>query len=286
LEDLIERDNVDYRPGLWVQSLQRDGGKLRLRATNTVSGHEESLVADRVFLAAGVAETARIVLTSMEQVGVPVLGLHSDRITLPLLRFKRDRGIRSEAVHTLSQVFLELRDESICEEMIHVQIYGYNDLYPESLAARLRRFGIHRSRKAYDILLERLMVAFAYLHSRLSSKIEYVLAADGQLRITGKPSAEARTASRLLASKLRRNGLRFGALFGNPNLHLPGGGNHSGGTFPMTASPGPLQCDSFGELRGLPNLHIVDSSVLPSLSSTTITLPAMANAHRIASEVS
>jgi choline dehydrogenase-like flavoprotein len=286
LTSLLGRENVDYRAGLWVHSLEPEGSKVRVRVRHIDSGREDVLVADKVFLAAGVVETARIVLESVGQFGTPVEGLHSDRITLPLVRFKRDKGIRSENLHTLSQVFLEVFDENICQEMIHVQIYGYNDLFPGSLAARLDRFGIRGQSNLYDVLLERLMVAFAYLHSRLSSRIEYVLEKDGRLRITGRPSEEAKAASRLLTKSLRRNGLKFGALFGSPKLHPPGGGNHSGGTFPMTRSPGRLQCDKFGELRDFPNLHIVDSSVLPSLSSTTITLPAMANAHRIASEVS
>jgi hypothetical protein len=286
LDRLIAKDNVEYRPGLWVHSLQPEGGKVRVNVRHVDSGREDTLIAYRVFLAAGVVETARIVLTSLRKTDTPVVGLHSDRITLPLLRFRRDKGIRSEKIHTLSQVFLEILDENICEEMIHVQIYGYNDLYPGSLAARLRQIGVRGTSKIYDIILERLMVAFGYFHSRLSSRLEYVLAADGRLRITGRPSEEVVTASRRLNRKLRRSGLRFGAFFGSAKLHPPGGGNHSGGTFPMTRSPGTLQCDEFGELRGLPNLHIVDSSVFPSLSSTTITLPAMANAHRIASHVS
>lgn len=286
LDRLLEKDGVEYRPGLWVRRIEPEHGKLRVRARNIKTGLEESLIADRVFLAAGVVETTRIVLESTRQYDVPVVGLHSDRITLPLARFRRDKGIRTQGLHTLSQVFLEVLDDEICDEMIHVQLYGYNDLFSGSLAARLRRFGLPPESKFYDVLLERLMVAFAYFHSSLSSRIEYVLASDGRLRITGRPSEDAKIATRLLTKKLRRSGLKFGALFATAKLHPPGGGNHSGGTFPMTRSPSTLQCDELGELQGLPNLHIVDSSVLPSLSSTTITLPAMANAHRIASEVS
>ena len=43
--------------------------------------------------------------------------------------------------------------------------------------------------------------------------------------------------------------------------------------------------DSFGTPKGWCRIHVVDSSVFPSLPGTTIGLLAMANAYRIATEV-
>jgi choline dehydrogenase-like flavoprotein len=284
LDAVLARDNVEHRPGIWVRRIEPKRDGLRIYARNIDTGEETSIEAEKVFLAAGIVETARIVLESTKQYNVPVTGLHSDRITMPMIRFQRDKGVCKEPMHTLSQVFLEILDATISDKVIHVQIYGYNDLMPGALSERLRRFGLSGIGRLDSVLLERLMVAFAYLHSSISSKIEYVLRPNGELRVTGKPSAAAARACRQLGNKLRMNGLRFRSLFGYGKLHLPGGGNHSGGTFPMKHSPGTMQCDVMGELHGMPGLHIVDSSVLPSLSSTTITLAAMANAHRIASE--
>jgi choline dehydrogenase-like flavoprotein len=53
----------------------------------------------------------------------------------------------------------------------------------------------------------------------------------------------------------------------------------------MRETPGPLETDALGQLRELPGVHLVDSSVLPSLPSTTFTYTVMANAHRIARAV-
>jgi choline dehydrogenase-like flavoprotein len=64
----------------------------------------------------------------------------------------------------------------------------------------------------------------------------------------------------------------------------PGRSYHSGGTFPMCQSPGRLETDALGQLPGLPGVHFVDASVLPSIPATTITLTVMANAHRIATQ--
>ncbi|MCB0324359.1 MAG: hypothetical protein KDD69_12335, partial [Bdellovibrionales bacterium] len=60
----------------------------------------------------------------------------------------------------------------------------------------------------------------------------------------------------------------------------------SGGSFPMALNPTIGQSDALGTPYGFRNLHVVDSTVLPSLPGTTVTLPVMANAHRIASACS
>ena len=61
----------------------------------------------------------------------------------------------------------------------------------------------------------------------------------------------------------------------------PGRGFHTGGTFPMRLNPGSFEVDLLGRPSGFSNVHLVDSSVFPSLPATTITLSVMANAHRI-----
>jgi choline dehydrogenase-like flavoprotein len=63
----------------------------------------------------------------------------------------------------------------------------------------------------------------------------------------------------------------------------PGRGFHTGGTFPMRRNPDAFQADLLGRPTGFSRVHLVDSSVFPSLPATTITLSVMANAHRIGS---
>jgi choline dehydrogenase-like flavoprotein len=68
------------------------------------------------------------------------------------------------------------------------------------------------------------------------------------------------------------------------SLGAPGESVHCGGTFPMRKSPGDLETDTLGRPTGFSRVHVVDASVFPSLAAATITLTAMANAHRIASQ--
>ena len=63
---------------------------------------------------------------------------------------------------------------------------------------------------------------------------------------------------------------------------LPGGGFHSGGSLPMRLRPSAGEADTLGRPLPARRIHVVDSSCFPSIPSGTVTLTAMANAHRIA----
>jgi Choline dehydrogenase and related flavoproteins len=64
-----------------------------------------------------------------------------------------------------------------------------------------------------------------------------------------------------------------------------GRGFHTGGSLPMRSVPGELETDVLGTPHGCRYVHVVDSSIFPTIPASTITLTAMANAHRIASQV-
>jgi choline dehydrogenase-like flavoprotein len=66
----------------------------------------------------------------------------------------------------------------------------------------------------------------------------------------------------------------------------PGGGSHTGGSFPMRKQPSSrFETDLLGRPAGYSRVHLVDSSIFPSIPATTIALLIMANADRIASAV-
>ena len=64
----------------------------------------------------------------------------------------------------------------------------------------------------------------------------------------------------------------------------PGGAHRSGGCFPMRTNPAALETDLLGRIPGLPGMHLIDASVLPSVPARPVAFTVMANAHRIASE--
>ena len=86
--------------------------------------------------------------------------------------------------------------------------------------------------------------------------------------------------------KLFRNSRLLGFVPLSPlaKLTFPGAANHYGGTFPMTADSAPFTSDTLGRPWGYHRVHMVDASILPSITAQSPTLTIMANAYRIGSE--
>jgi len=107
------------------------------------------------------------------------------------------------------------------------------------------------------------------------------------VEVNGQHTEETGRILRALIKKLfrARRLLRAVPLAPLARIAQPGRGDHTGGSFPMRSNPGPLETDVFGRVPGMQRVHAVDASIFPSVPATTITLTAMANAHRIGSEL-
>jgi hypothetical protein len=178
-------------------------------------------------------------------------------------------------------------DPGICAHPIHLQFYGYNDLYLEILKRKAGGLAAVLG-PGLRAMARRLFVVFGYLHSSVSSSLRVSLSEEGggTLFVEGVPNPLAAPIARAAGRTLLRNHRYFRAI---PMLFqlrpdLPGGGYHTGGAFPMRHIPGPLETDRWGSLSQLSGVHIVDASVLPTVPASPIAFVVMANAHRIASE--
>ncbi|PIE22871.1 MAG: hypothetical protein CSA62_09835 [Planctomycetota bacterium] len=137
------------------------------------------------------------------------------------------------------------------------------------------------------LVLERFMIGFLYLHSDVSGHLEFDVAADdaaglGAIRGVSNP-ASIPVKNEFLAL-LRRNKRRIG---GAPSRflvlpNLPGNSQHFGSSLPMRAESEPYCTDTLGRPFSCERVHVVDCSVLPSITGTPPTLTSMANAGRIA----
>jgi len=243
-----------------------------------------TLKADRVYLAAGVLETARIVLSSQPVPGQQLTLLDSQHFFLPTLHSWRPDGQpENDQHHTLTEAFIEIDDPQISPYLSHTQIYGWNEFYAREMIAS---YGtkLPGSASLFHALSRRLMVAQTFLHSDYSAQIGLRLG-DNDTRLRATLHENPTTAPMIkavkskLAKSLRRVGLYALSFASRPGA--PGSSFHSGGTLPMSATPGPLQTDPSGRLLGLERVYVVDASVLPSIPATTITFSVMANAHRI-----
>jgi choline dehydrogenase-like flavoprotein len=289
LRSLVDAGRADYRPGEIVERLHETGNRVGVRLRSLDNGTQETLSADRVFIAGGVLGSTRIVLESLEAHDRPVSLLESAYFTVPLLTTGRAARVgRGRAGNTLAQIFLELDDPAISRHGIHLQLYGYNDLMLRAVTARSHLPEAVATR-VLQPLLGRLLHAGGYLHSDDSPRLSAELIRDGERPILvlspGDRADAAQTISRAVA-KLRslRPLTGIHPLRRMLQIWPPGKGFHVGGSLPMRARPGELESDLLGRPTGFRRVHVVDASVLPSLPATTITWSVMANAQRIAAE--
>jgi hypothetical protein len=238
----------------------------------------------RVFLAGGVIPTTGILLRSMGHEGKTVFIKDSQYFTLPALLTKRVARVRHESLHALSQIFVELFDPAVSKRTVHLQLYTYNELI-----GRAVRNGLGPFKKPLEFLareFENRMVLFqGFIHSDESSRIGITLNGD-KLDITPEINSVARTVVNRVVRRLMKQSLRLGVV-PLPMLMqfaLPGRSFHAGGSFPMRNKPVGFETDLLGRPGGWQRIHAVDATVLPSVAATTITLTAMANAHRIGTE--
>jgi hypothetical protein len=180
-----------------------------------------------------------------------------------------------------------MEEETVSPHRVHLQFYGYNQLYLRLLRQRAGWISLPCA-PALRALVARLFVVFGYLHSSDSSSLIFTLrrGRHPQLLVEGRANPRARRISRQIAKELFHNRgiMRAIPIVTQLRFELPGGGYHSGGIFPMRKIADPLHTDRWGSMTSLRGVHIIDASILPEVPSGTMAFTVMANAHRIASE--
>jgi choline dehydrogenase-like flavoprotein len=266
----LQAAGLEYVSGVRVRRLEETQAGVKITADG------QAFEADRVFLAAGALNSTEIMLRSLGRAEAVLKD--SQYFVLPLLQAGAAKGVAESPLHTLAQLFIEIDDPAVSPFGVHLQIYGYSDVLAAAVHAKLPRWAAAR-------LLERMMVIQGYLHSAHSGRIAVRLETD---RLSLRPERNPETAPHLraLGRKLRA---MTGAMRAWPVMAMlqqtePGRGFHTGGSFPMSATPAPGETDRLGRPPGTSRIHMVDAAVLPSIAATTITLTAMANAWRIGHE--
>lgn len=285
IEDLREHPNFSYIPNFMVDTIFENAHSVSIFGKKFNEVAQE--IGERVYLACGTINSTFILLKSMRETKREFTIKDSQYFVLPLLRQSAIKNIELEKLHTLAQLFLELEPFKSLSFPAHLQIYTYNDLYAELLKKKLGLLQM-LSKPIETLLLGRLLTIQGYLHSSDSSNIKANLVAikdDYQLNLKADINPKAKLAVKDIARLLQKNRKLFNGHVISPlmQLGIPGQGSHLGGIFPMSRNPKPYEVDLMGRPVGYERLHIVDSSVLPTIPAPTITFTVMANAHRIGS---
>jgi ferredoxin len=285
LRELQKNSNFTYRTDAIVTGVREAGESAFVTGYQRMSREPFEISARRIYLGAGVIATAKIVMQSLELYDQPVRLKDSQYYLFPLLLGRSGGDVQHEALHTLSQMFIEIFDDRITPHSVHLQVYSYNDLVGQAVR---QSFGPAAGLMGWfaDALAKRLLIVQGYLHSDHSSQIAVRLQKDGRLKLQAELNPQVRPMIRQVLRKLLRHGSQFGAWPLMPMLQVaePGRGFHNGSSFPMRRNPGDLETDKLGRLPRWRRIHLVDASVLPDVPATQITFSVMANAHRIGTQ--
>ncbi len=285
LRQLTRNRLCTHMPDVIIDKITEHDTGLTIAAHSRKDRRNLELSCERIFLGAGAIASTKILMESMQLQNEQITLKASEYFLLPMLSLLNAAEAREEGGQGLAQLFIECIDNSLCLHPAHLQLYTYSDLYYKAFANKLRFLG-PLAHYAAITLAHRFCIIQGYLHSNESSEITGRLA-NGQLNLQGIPNKSARRKITDIAVRLLKLSKQTGfvPLLPLMQVGLPGDGRHIGGSFPMSAQPGKLQSDCLGRPFGFKNLHVVDATVFPSIPASTITFTAMANAHRIASEV-
>jgi choline dehydrogenase-like flavoprotein len=281
VHELRAGKNFAYQRDVIVTSVRENPEKVFIEGFHRETRAPLAFEADRVYLAAGVIPTAQILLRSHGAFDEPLTLRDSQYFLFPLVLARRTRDVQTEALYTLSQIFIELNNPQISRRTVHLQIYTYSDIIGQAVRKSLGPLKMFARQ-----LEERMVIVQGFLHSDESPTMAMTLKRDGKkdfLQLAAQPNPEARRVVKRVLRELLSQTRRLGGVVVPPMLQLaePGRSFHCGGSLPMRMQPGKFESDTLGRLHGWSRIHAVDASVLPSVPATTITFSVMANAHRI-----
>jgi len=273
-------NNISNKIIMRVLKIKEVNNLVYLEGVNA-KGEKNTACFDKVYMATGAIESFRI-LANSKYVKPEVELLDSATFFFPLL-ISRKLGNPKASSIALSQSFIRI-DKDTKSKSSQYQLYEYSD----DLILRARKtllFGRFIPNKILVFILRKFIIAIGYLDSSESPRIKMSLELDGSVNLSlssfGHNITERNSVVRNSVQELRNFLSPFGfrPLTKFIRYAEPGEGNHFGAWLPMGD-----KSDLLGRPNGCNNIHVVDSSVLPSIAPGPITFTVMANAVRIAKE--
>ena len=289
IDEMIASKTIQYVPETLVTSLSEKNNAVEVSVTNKEKKNE-TLYFDRVFLAAGAVGSTQIFMRSRNLYDKETRLKSTVGFVAPMLRVKRMISAWPKA-NTQPGIFLEFKVNNLSNHWVHTQLSTSNELVYKKLGIKPNSGGVLQAVKKR--LSEHLLIAHCNLHSDHSNGYFIKLVKTDKSGVDkliyrrediNAPYIAIKYALKRLSIIGRKIGCYTISPFVQDSIRT--GGFHVGGTLPMTHNPA-RQTDTnlLGSPSGWERIHVVDSSVFPSVPGTTIGLLAMANAARIASEV-
>jgi len=279
IEKLQKNGEIEYFSEHLVHRLVEEDNKVLVEFFDK-NGIKQTKKFDKVFLAAGAVNSTRIILNSLKNTKKDLKLKTRGGFVVPVFSFK-SLPIDWPVVNTQPSLFLEYRGDRL-EHWVHVQVASDNELL-------LKMLGLRTMQNNFISKLKRWIANHTYLllvnyHSDHSGTYEVKLEGD-TLKTKHNPAYPQFKVLMRSWWKLFTILFKIGSIPIYPFAKLNSGSYHVGGTLPMKNDPQDFETDKLGRLKGMNNIHIVDTAVFPSLPGTTIGLLMMANSYRIVDKI-
>ena len=119
--------NFKYISKTYVDKIEENKHNVIVNCINIETKDKISLSAEKTFVACGTVNSTFLLKKSLNQMNKPVLIKDSQRFIFPIISF-RYSGSSSEVKNNLAEVFLSLKNQSISNNIIHLQLYSFNNL--------------------------------------------------------------------------------------------------------------------------------------------------------------
>jgi choline dehydrogenase-like flavoprotein len=269
-----EEDSIVY-----VRIRQLDTGKLKI------------VSCERLFVACGAATSLRLVADAQKWFDHTFYLKDTQRVSIPLFLRRRCRQSAIPKANVLGQIFIEMDDPTLCDELIHLQIYGFNPFITDVLRARWGNILIRDA--LLQPFLNQMMVVMGYLPGQLSGRIAVKVKPSSPSDVglppatyVGEINPRTQTAVRRIGRKLLAHRRELGVWPALPLTEVPDPGSsiHLGGCLPMRDTPEPGETDRWGRPFGMRRVYVVDGACFSDLPGEHLTYTIMANAMRIAAQ--
>ena len=288
LNFFIRENKIKYKPKCEVISFREIGASVKIKYLE--EGSIKYATFKKIFIAAGAYNSTKIVLNSKNKSNIKVKLKTTFSLIIPMIRLKR-MPLDWPKINTMPGIFLEFKNRLLSNHWIHTQISTPNEIVLEKLnysgfignifSLFIKRF-----------FLEHLVIAHCNIHSDHAPHYDITLKHDNLGKTTFKAKKIIKPNSKNIVDinlkKFKTIAHKMGCLILKPLVKNSNNFDsyHLGGSLPMKSKPkSETDTDVYGRPNGFKNIHVIDSSIFPSLPATTIGLVTMANAYRIASEI-
>lgn len=126
-----------HYPGHIAVGFAEKDSSVEVRLLRLETGAMESLSCERLFVACGAATSLQLVVASQRMYDRVFYLKDTQLISIPLFLHRRCRPGSIPAGNALGQILLVLNEPNLCDELIHLQIYGFNPFITDLLRASL-----------------------------------------------------------------------------------------------------------------------------------------------------